>query len=85
MTFTMQFTNTVHNSGDEHARIRGAYTLACGVCLKREPKYTCPRCFIQYCSKECYTDKRHEGACSEAFYEKQVRVIDMVLEVIRGC
>ncbi|WWC91059.1 uncharacterized protein L201_006000 [Kwoniella dendrophila CBS 6074] len=43
----------------------------CGICRKKEFKYTCPRCNILYCSLECFRDDSHIQ-CSEPFYKSTV-------------
>ncbi|CDI98460.1 zinc finger HIT domain containing protein 2 [Echinococcus multilocularis] len=43
--------------------------LTCKICTSKSAKYTCPRCFINYCSLACYRDRRH-GKCSEEFYRE---------------
>ncbi|VDM19179.1 unnamed protein product [Hydatigera taeniaeformis] len=43
--------------------------LTCKICVSKRAKYTCPRCFINYCSLNCYRDRRH-GKCSEQFYRE---------------
>lgn len=57
----------------EETLLRGAFKATCGVCQTQKPKYTCPRCTIQYCSQACYVDDRHGKDCSEAFFQDQVR------------
>ena len=50
--------------------LQGAFASLCGVCLTAPPKYSCPRCSMQYCGLTCF--KRHGDECSEKFYQKQV-------------
>ena len=45
----------------------------CVFCVKKVPKYTCPRCNVRYCSSVCYKSDKH-SQCSELFYK------DCVLE-----
>ncbi|XP_004207677.2 zinc finger HIT domain-containing protein 2 isoform X1 [Hydra vulgaris] len=42
----------------------------CLFCQKPS-KYTCPRCFVQYCSTICYKSEQHLE-CSENFYKEEV-------------
>lgn len=42
----------------------------CGVCLTEMAKYSCPRCFLTYCSLPCF--KTHGEQCTELFYKDQV-------------
>ncbi|ORY28764.1 hypothetical protein BCR39DRAFT_533731, partial [Naematelia encephala] len=43
----------------------------CGICRKRDSRYTCPRCNVAYCSLECFRDQKH-AQCSEPFYRTTV-------------
>lgn len=43
----------------------------CGVCVRAEARYTCPRCEVNYCSLQCY--QSHNGKCTENFYRDQVQ------------
>ncbi|WWC63867.1 uncharacterized protein I303_106472 [Kwoniella dejecticola CBS 10117] len=43
----------------------------CGICRKRESRYTCPRCNILYCSLDCFRDESH-AQCSEPFYRSTI-------------
>ncbi|WVQ93073.1 hypothetical protein IAU59_000137 [Kwoniella sp. CBS 9459] len=43
----------------------------CGICRKRDSRYTCPRCNVLYCSLECFRDESH-AQCSEPFYKSTV-------------
>lgn len=43
---------------------------SCAVCRVRGARYTCPRCTVSFCSKQCYAV---HGACSEAFYRGHVK------------
>src|SRR4051812_12898690 len=62
------------NSANDDAQLRpimqGAFASVCGVCISAKPKYTCPRCNVQYCSSTCFT--KHSEICTEKFYETQV-------------
>ncbi|KAL4220931.1 hypothetical protein ACF0H5_019197 [Mactra antiquata] len=40
----------------------------CLLCLKKDGKYTCPRCNVPYCSVDCYRSVKHKD-CSEGFYK----------------
>jgi len=42
----------------------------CGVCVNNLAKYSCPRCFLTYCSLPCF--KKHGEQCTEKFYKDQV-------------
>ncbi|GJQ11691.1 hypothetical protein GpartN1_g3482.t1 [Galdieria partita] len=37
----------------------------CGVCSKKEAPYRCPKCYVAYCSKDCY--ESHNISCLEQF------------------
>ncbi|WVF65400.1 hypothetical protein IAT40_000127 [Kwoniella sp. CBS 6097] len=43
----------------------------CGICRKRDSRYTCPRCNVLYCSLDCFRDESH-AQCSEPFYKSTV-------------
>jgi hypothetical protein len=55
-------------------------SYCCGVCKKRESRYTCPRCKVHYCSIECYnnhsssTSSSSTLSCTEDFYKDKVSV-----------
>ena len=42
----------------------------CLVCKGSSTKYCCPKCFIPYCSLNCY--RSHSNECSEAFYKDRI-------------
>ena len=42
----------------------------CSVCKKKESKYICPKCSVNYCCIGCY--KGHSQDCIEGFYKEQV-------------
>jgi len=42
----------------------------CQICNKKDSKYKCPKCNINYCSLGCY--KTHNSSCTESFYEENV-------------
>ena len=41
----------------------------CEICGLQEKKYTCPKCFINYCSVECY--KKHKEGCQPKIEERK--------------
>ncbi|GAM25821.1 hypothetical protein SAMD00019534_089960 [Acytostelium subglobosum LB1] len=43
----------------------------CSICSKQFSLYSCPRCFIGYCSSECF--KQHNARCTTQFYEQQLQ------------
>ncbi|WVR08939.1 hypothetical protein IAU60_005998 [Kwoniella sp. DSM 27419] len=43
----------------------------CGICHKRDSRYTCPRCNVLYCSLNCFRSEAH-AQCSEPFYKSTV-------------
>lgn len=43
----------------------------CRVCAEKAARYTCPRCNAPYCGVTCY--RAHGEACTERFFEAQVR------------
>lgn len=43
----------------------------CELCNKQSRKYTCPRCGIGYCNRDCYKSNAHLE-CSESFYKQCV-------------
>ncbi|KYR01589.1 hypothetical protein DLAC_01590 [Tieghemostelium lacteum] len=42
----------------------------CKICSKQFSVYSCPRCFISYCSLNCY--KNHNERCTTEFLESQI-------------
>ena len=48
-------------------------TRVCGICTTEKASYTCPRCFMVYCSLKCY--KNHGEACTEEFSRDKVRAV----------
>jgi hypothetical protein len=59
----------------EAAQLRATGTAAAGpvccvVCAEKIGRYTCPRCFAQYCTVACY--QQHGQRCTEAFYQEHV-------------
>ncbi|KAK8844066.1 hypothetical protein IAR55_006860 [Kwoniella newhampshirensis] len=52
-----------------HSTLTPAKT--CGICRKKDSKYTCPRCNVAYCSLDCFRDESH-AQCSEPFYKATV-------------
>ena len=46
----------------------------CVICTEKRAAYTCPRCFVVYCSLSCY--KRHnKGICTEEMAKDKVREV----------
>ena len=45
----------------------------CGICTTAQAAYTCPRCFIVYCSLACY--KGHGEGCTEEFSRDKIRSV----------
>jgi hypothetical protein len=45
----------------------------CLVCTNKKSKYSCPNCFIPYCSSICY--KKHNIECTESFCRDRVKDI----------
>ncbi|XP_014212209.1 zinc finger HIT domain-containing protein 2 [Copidosoma floridanum] len=43
----------------------------CNICKENERRYVCPKCFIGYCSLDCYKSQAHLE-CSESFYKQCV-------------
>jgi hypothetical protein len=41
-------------------------------CNKNESQYKCPKCFIEYCSLNCFKDEKH-SRCTEKFYQDQIK------------
>jgi HIT zinc finger len=56
----------------------------CGICYKPSntrnvvASYTCPKCYVRYCSVACY--QNHKESCTESFYQSRV---EQVLELER--
>ncbi|KAI9337787.1 hypothetical protein BDR26DRAFT_863554 [Obelidium mucronatum] len=44
----------------------------CAICTTAPFKYTCPKCFLQYCSLACYKHQTH-SQCSESFYKDNIQ------------
>lgn len=57
--------------------------LSCQICEKNSARYTCPKCFVEYCSVKCY--KNHDSPsdsnggtgtlCTEMFYREKVNQV----------
>ncbi|EGG14561.1 hypothetical protein DFA_12337 [Cavenderia fasciculata] len=58
----------VNSNGSNDLRTKSGL---CTICNHQFTVYSCPRCFIGYCSSQCF--KQHNEKCTDSFYETQVR------------
>ena len=63
-----------------HVRSAGSGKV-CLVCASHTSSYSCPRCYIPYCSATCYA--KHDVNCTEGFSRQRVKEV-MDLEAAYG-
>lgn len=54
----------------------------CTICNLKSKNYKCPKCYISYCSIECYKSKDHLKEHNQIFDEKKINIETGIKETI---